>query len=272
MLPRNLPELIDADRRQVERRALAVLASAFAAARLHAYSAARVGADPVKAVYDVLLGTWDGLPGLAVRLAPVLADAEATGYRRTVLVIPEPLALAASPHKGYKPARDYGQYAREAAGKMAATVGRKVAEAAGQARRGFRSVIDALRNVFSRGYSPENPTILKATAEVLTGEAYMTGQAAGYQRPEAAAVVKGFRYEAVLDAGTTAICRAYDGVQLPVGHEWLRQHWPMCHWGCRSVLVPLVRDFTPTAEPPWTPEPQAGFGRAPLFAGTGVAA
>jgi hypothetical protein len=273
MLPRNLPELIDADRRQVERRALAVLASAFATARVHAYSAARVGADPVKAVYDVLLGTWDGLPGLAPRLAPVLADAEAIGYRRTILVIPEPLALAASPHKGYRSARDYGAYAREAAGRMAASVGRKVSEAVGGAKRGFRSVLDALRGVFSKGYGPENPAVLRTVAETLVNDSYQAGYLRGFaDRPEAAATVKGFRYVATLDPATTVICRAYHNVQLPVGSDWLRSHWPQNHFGCRAVCVPILGDFAPTADPPWTPAPQAGFGIAPLFIGADVAA
>lgn len=75
--------------------------------------------------------------------------------------------------------------------------------------------------------------------------------------------VTGFLYCAVLDARTTPICTAYDGVQLPKTHWWWKTHWPSNHWRCRSTILPLFGAFEATPNPPLVPAPMPGFGIAP---------
>lgn len=50
-------------------------------------------------------------------------------------------------------------------------------------------------------------------------------------------VVKGFRFTAVLDARTSAICSSHDGHVYPLSETKWR---PPLHWNCRSSLVPVL--------------------------------
>src|SRR3954471_15999355 len=84
----NLEARIDRDRRERERDLLWLLLLLFGQARMHAYSAVRLGVSPFTAVADVLQGAPHAGPGLASRLAEQLALAERAGYRRTLLVLP----------------------------------------------------------------------------------------------------------------------------------------------------------------------------------------
>jgi len=63
-------------------------------------------------------------------------------------------------------------------------------------------------------------------------------------------VIRGVQYVAVLDSRTTVLCRAYDGStwdnnQKPIGNTKLPFKQPPqgTHWGCRSVLVPIMRSL-----------------------------
>jgi hypothetical protein len=62
-------------------------------------------------------------------------------------------------------------------------------------------------------------------------------------------VIKGTEYVSVLDSRTTIQCRAYDGAQWdlnnnPIGSKKLPfLQPPNGHWGCRSVLVPIMKDL-----------------------------
>lgn len=63
-------------------------------------------------------------------------------------------------------------------------------------------------------------------------------------------VIKGVQYLAVLDSRTTLFCRAHDGAQWdnngkPIGNTKLPFVQPPqnSHWGCRSILVPIMRSL-----------------------------
>jgi hypothetical protein len=71
--------------------------------------------------------------------------------------------------------------------------------------------------------------------------------------------VKGFEYIAIIDDGTTDICRSYHGTKLAADHSWWRNHAPQNHFGCRSFYLPITRDFEPTEVPVIPPAPGFGF-------------
>lgn len=280
---------MDRDRRERERELLLLLLLYFATAYRHARSAARVGADPYAAVRDVLAGNPAlGLPGLAVRLAPLLLLADYAGWRRTLLVVPG-VSVPPSPDDvprrrdyaallllllatGYRAAADYRARAFQAAGQLAATLQRRMSDGlskpAPDGRRGVAFVLWALAYLWERwGYTKDKPWSLRGAAETLVGEAYQGGYAAGLGRPELVdAGMTGLRYAATLDERTSDICRTYDAVRLPAGHPWWRSHWPQNHWHCRAVVLPVFGRFTPTPESdvPWEPPPERGFGAAPV--------
>lgn len=51
-------------------------------------------------------------------------------------------------------------------------------------------------------------------------------------------VIQGYRYTAVLDAKTSAICSGLDGRVFPLTEKRYR---PPMHWNCRSSLVPVLK-------------------------------
>lgn len=257
----NLETRIDKEKRQQEAALFSYLVTLAGRTQRQTYAAARVGMNPVQAASDVLGGNPGlGIPSPAPVLAGYLAAAEVMGYRRTTLVIPGKGIVA-----------NVGRWLSTAAqslARMLGTLQRRLALALAQARQGVSGALQALRAAFEAGgyvqTANASPWLLRTAAETLVGEAYSDGYFNGWKRVEAAAQLRGFRYSAVLDAGTTTICRAYDEVKLPTDHVWWLQHWPLCHFGCRSVVLPIVGSFEATETPPWDPAPMPGFGRAPF--------
>ena len=58
---------------------------------------------------------------------------------------------------------------------------------------------------------------------------------------ENADILDGYRFTAVLDANTSAICSAHDGKIYPLNEVRYR---PPLHWNCRSSLVPVLKAKT----------------------------
>lgn len=246
-------EIIDRERRRRENELALLLLLLLRDTRRYGDAALRVGSDPFAAMAAVLLGSQAlNLPGGTARLAALLMLADRTGFRRTQLFVPGGV---------YRPI-DYRGTASIALSQMWATLQRRVGLAFGVAQRGVQGLRQALRGAFN-GYTAANPYRVRTVAETLVGTAYGSGYYAGWQRPEAREVVRGFRYSSVLDEATTPICRAYGGTQLPTDHPWWLSHWPLNHWGCRAVVLPIVGAFEAT-EPVWSPPPMSGFGRAPF--------
>ena len=74
-------------------------------------------------------------------------------------------------------------------------------------------------------------------------------------------VIKGVEYMATLDNRTTLLCRAYDGSQWssdgqPIGKTKLPFKQPPTdtHWGCRSILLPIMRSLSEILNIPGIPE------------------
>jgi SPP1 gp7 family putative phage head morphogenesis protein len=260
----NLEARQDRDKREKEDDLLLLLLLLMQQARNRADMALAVGADPLQAVRDVFVGnTALRLRSPAPRLAQRLHDADVAGFRRTVRVVGD-----AAEAEAYAPTADYGSQARQALAKMLGTLQSRLAQAIREAAITGQPVRQVVRAAFEGGGYVESATskawLLESTATTLIGFAYSGGWFNGWARPHVATTLKGFRFSAVLDSRTTNVCRACNGVKLPTEHPWIQTHTPPLHFNCRSVLLPLFRDFEAT-EPVWTPWPMPGFGHAPAI-------
>lgn len=266
----NLEERIDRDRRQREEELFLLLLLLMRQSANRADMALALGADPFAAVADVLTGNAAlNMPGAASRVARHLAAADVAGFRRTVRVIVSEGVTIEAELQRYAPARDYGSMARQAIAKALGTLQSRLAQAIREASVTGVSVRRAVRRAFEVGGYVESATskawLMESTAVTLTGFAWSGGWFAGWNRPAVAERLKGFRFSAVLDTRTTNICRACHGTKVPVDSPWIQTRTPPLHFNCRSVLLPIFRDFTPTETLPWTPWPMPGFGHAPAI-------
>lgn len=261
----NLIDKVGRDRSEEEELLFLLLLSLLRETRNRTLEAVRLGADPFATARSVLLGNPHlGMPGAANRIARRFVAADVAAYRRTIKVFGDP-----SEANGYVPVTDYGSRARQAVAKMLGTLQSRLAEALREAAgKGNGATRKAISDAFERGGYVESATskawLLASSAVTLTGFAWSGGWFAGWSRPSVAERLKGFRFSAVLDTRTTDVCRACHGTKVPVGSPWLQTRTPPLHFSCRSVLLPIFRDFE-ASDPPWTPWPMAGFGQAPAI-------
>lgn len=256
----NAETRIDNDKKRREREIELFLLALLLLSRRYATAAVRLGSDPYAALAAVLLGSQAlSLPGGTVRLAALMALADADGFRRTTLFVP-------GQRFTYTPTTDYRSLAAQALAAMLATLQRRVGQAFVTAKRDVGGLVVAVQDVFrTGGYVESGPAgawRVRGATEGLVAQAYGAGLWVGYHRPDATPPI--LRYSAVLDDVTTVICRTYDGVTLPIDHPWLLSHWSPNHWGCRGVIIPAPPGAKITEDPPYTPPPMAGFGRAPF--------
>lgn len=95
---------------------------------------------------------------------------------------------------------------------------------------------------------------------------YAAGRFAQATDPDVIKARPYWMFDAVLDSGTTATCRALNGTVLPYDHPFWQRNYPPRHFGCRSGIRSLTeqeavqRGITETAPKAESPE---GFGRLP---------
>lgn len=257
----NLEARIDRDRRREEDDLLALLLLFFLTARTHAYSAARLGMNPLQAVADVLVGNYTlGLQGMWQRLSLQIRRSWVAGYRRTVLIVPEPTRFDPA---GVAVPVDTDSLARQYVGQMLGTLQRRIGQSiAGSLWPGDvqAAVRDGLR---TGGYldGSQPGWLLNTIAITVTGKSYMGGFMAGFQRPAAREVLYGFEHVSTLDHRTSEICENHAHTRLPADDPFWLTNTPPLHWHCRSYLRPLFHPFIATDYPEIAPEP--GFGAAP---------
>jgi hypothetical protein len=262
----NLEARADSDRRRHEDDLLALLLLLLHQSANRADSALNLGADPFQAAADPLTGNT----GLRIRpawprIARRLYAADLAGFERTVRVIRSGTIEAET--DPYVPAVDYNSIARQAAARLVQHTRTAIADGIRRSFTEAKPVRRAVDEAFGAAGLVQSATskawLLETTVETLVGYSFNNGWFAGFARPDVAAQLKGWRFSATLDATTTEICRARDGVKVRVGDPWIQRNTPQLHFGCRSVLLPLWRDFTPTETLPDVPPPMAGFGQAP---------
>lgn len=116
-------------------------------------------------------------------------------------------------------------------------------------------------------WGKKSPRRLETVFQNNVMRAYGAGRARQMAEP---AVLKGrpFRMlDAVLDEGTTDLCRRLDGLVLPADHPAWRRLTPPLHHGCRTGIRTLTRRQaerrTISTDPPEGLEAAPGFGQAP---------
>lgn len=99
-------------------------------------------------------------------------------------------------------------------------------------------------------YEPGLLRKARRNAEALVRTSYQTVMSEARQDAYRANddVIKGTELSAVLDSRTTLICRGYDGKtwdlnNKPIPPNTLPFRQPPLHWGCRSVLIPVMKDL-----------------------------
>lgn len=117
---------------------------------------------------------------------------------------------------------------------------------------GVRGRIPGVTDEVIEGLTYEPGLLKKArrNAQALVRTSYQTVMSEARQDAYRANddVIKGTELCAVLDSRTTIICRGYDGKTWdlngkPIPPNTLPQRIPPLHWGCRSVLVPVLKDL-----------------------------
>lgn len=270
----NLEARADSDRRKHEDELLALLLLLLHQSANRADSALNVGADPFQAAADPLTGNIGlRLKPAWPRIARKLIAADTAGFERTVRVIRS--GTIENELSGYAPAADYGSISRQAVARLVAHTRTAIADGIRRSFTEAKPVRRAVDEAFAAAGLVQSATskawLLETTAETLVGFSYGGGWFNGWHRPAVLDRIRGFRYSAMLDVRTTNICRAYSGVRLPIDHVWWQTHWPLNHFGCRSVALPMFggAEYTPESEIPWTPWPAVGFGHAPAI-GVGI--
>ena len=117
---------------------------------------------------------------------------------------------------------------------------------------GIRGNIPGVTDEVIEGLTHEPGLLKKAkrNAEALVRTSYQTVMSEARQDAYRANddVIKGTELSAVLDSRTTLICRGYDGKtwdlnNKPIPPNTLPFRQPPLHWGCRSVLLPVMKDL-----------------------------
>lgn len=117
---------------------------------------------------------------------------------------------------------------------------------------GVRGRVPGVTDEVIEGLTYEPGLLKKArrNAEALVRTSYQTVMSEARQDAYRANddVIKGTELSAVLDSRTTLICRGYDGARWdlngnPIPPTKLPFKQPPLHWGCRSVLVPVMKDL-----------------------------
>lgn len=118
---------------------------------------------------------------------------------------------------------------------------------------GVRGRVPGVTDEVIEGLTYEPGLLKKArrNAEALVRTSYQTVMSEARQDAYRANddVIRGTEYSSVMDMRVTKLCAGYDGAQWdlkgnPIGSKKLPfLQPPSGHWGCRSVLVPVMKDL-----------------------------
>ena len=87
---------------------------------------------------------------------------------------------------------------------------------------------------------PMEPYRLETIVRTESTAAFNQGRLVMARDPDVARSIQGMEYSAILDAGTTEICRDLDGRIFEMGDPNLDRLAPPNHFNCRSLLVPVM--------------------------------
>jgi len=258
---------IERDRRRREELLLLLLLLYSTRALVHARSAVRVGANPADAAWAAIMGGShvDG-PPLGDRLLPLLNEVYRGGLWRGALLIGETVDLH---EPGIAIPSSIANAAAELAQKTGEAVRRVTTAAIASARQhglGTGQTLTLLSEAFkAAGLHRDNSSRLETGVERAVVTGYGAGMWGAWHTPGAATKVFGFVHRTILDGRETEICHERAGFARPRDDPYWRENWPSLHFGCRSVIFPVMKAGPwSTGYPINSPDP--GFGRAPATA------
>lgn len=154
--------------------------------------------------------------------------------------------------------------ARAAVEAMADTIGKAVAAALAEDTMIDRMNTDAVTALVEQafdkaGYSADHPRGLEIGAERAVVSASNIGMIIAGLASER---VTGLKHVSILDDATTDICEDRHNLMLPIDDPYWWFNIPALHPRCRSVILPIVGEFTQSDTYPTVP-PMAGFGQMP---------
>lgn len=290
-----LAALVERDRRALENEALRAARRVVAVARSHAIAAARVQADIAAAVATVMAADDDD-NGLFLLLLVAAFGAYESGVRRawtflawrTGRPVHAAVAEAAEALSVMRPqdarsiraailaaVRQFVMGLADAIANNVAAARAEMAEStAGAAPPASvpptaiaAALIRAAKAALeSMGIGPMGAVSGKLETAIVTEilRAYGRGMFRGLMAAAERGEVKAFRHVSILDERTTPICGNAHGVTLAPDDPYWLNHWPPLHWNCRSIIAPILGDWTPVF-PRHAVSPATGFGGAVPF-------
>lgn len=255
-------ERIERDRKSRERGLLLWFLSLADKAKRYVNRAVRVGAAWAPMLRGVLLGNeaLDLVGGVPV-LTRGMLDSHKAGVRRVGRLVGVPVDDAVSAVVIARYEAEAMQQIERVRNTLETNIAQRLAEAeqADRIAADVRAVSEALRTA---GWAPDASHNAKAESSAAVLRSYATGMGEGFKQPTVAAVTTALRFRAVLDASTTSICRARNGVTLPPGHPWWNGQYPPLHFSCRSLVLPLTGENVKfTENPPTFPPAEMGWGQ-----------
>jgi len=126
-----------------------------------------------------------------------------------------------------------------------------------------KNLPNELRSAWGSGSSAR----LKLIYHNATLQAYAAGRYRQQAKPHIRAVRPFALFDGIGDSRQSEICKARDGVILPIDDPWWNTNSPLLHHACRSIRRTLTRKEAQrrgvTAAPPIDPLPGKGFGGVP---------
>lgn len=122
----------------------------------------------------------------------------------------------------------------------------------------------------SGAWGGEDPARLETVFRNNVQTAYNAGRYESATAPAVADERPYWRYDSIVDADTTEICLACNGVVLPADHPWWRTHYPPCHHRCRAMVTTLTQrqaERDGITDSPPDIRAMTGFGKAPTDGG-----
>lgn len=254
---------VERDRKRREAELLALLLWITDDARKHARSALKLGVAPVAAADQVILGNPStDQPGGANAVSMAMKDAYEAGYKRVYRWA----SKKSSPDFSLLANQYYDSRASRVILSLSNKLGSVIAEGLSDIR-GINDSIRALNKALvDGGLSEKNDNYLALAAEQAIVSTYNEGMYAAYLTPEIKNDLRGFTHVSIVDPGTTNICRERDGFVRGIDDPYWLTNWPMLHFGCRSVVLPVYLDEWDGDHGDYpTTEPMDGFGQAPGF-------
>jgi SPP1 gp7 family putative phage head morphogenesis protein len=254
MTPEEIAAQAERDRRRRENELLLALLLLMLDVRRDTAAFLRYDQTPDAMIQTALTGRGGVDGGAVLLIARYMADAHRSAYRRLGRLTGRAEALP----DVQELLRMYAPHARQAAAEMARVLSDRIRTA--RVDDPSATVRSIVRDAFdAAGFTEASAHGLDVVTERAVVTAYNVGMLEAAAR---SGEVRGLRHVSILDDGTTDICRSRHDLALPVSHPYWRTNVPALHWRCRSVIVPIIGRFEPSAWLPSVP-PMPGFGAAP---------